>query len=138
MQQGWNSNTTKWLIVKKVLLSRIPFLINNHSKLFFKETKLDKEILILIPEAWSVPAVNKITAEQSATWIAKTGWLFLYRYFFFGFYSVKIQLGTEKRLYSFQSYYEMKHLTFSLGTTLDLLISFLRKQILLHCGFENI
>ena len=117
-QQGWISNTTKCLIVKKVFLSRVSFLINNHKQsfnvIFKKKTKkktLHRDSLVLILSVWSEPAVSKITAQQSATWMAKTGWLFLFPCFFvlfllfclkkndlvwmINFYPVKLQLGRE-------------------------------------------
>ena len=97
-QQGWICNTTKCLIVKKVFLSRVSFLINNHSKLFSKKKKnkklfkkkkkkkkLHRDSLVLILSVWSEPAVSKITVQQSATWMAKTGWLFLFSCFSFYF-----------------------------------------------------
>ena len=120
-QQDWISNTTKGLIVKKVFLSRISCLRNNHKQSFKvvfkkKKKKLHRDSLIFILYVWSEPDVSKITAQQGATWMAKTGWLFLfpcfslyfYRFVLFGFsdWFLPSEASTRKgsRCYSFQNY----------------------------------
>ena len=72
-----------------------------------KKKKLHRDSLILILYVGSEPAVSKITAQHSVTWMGKTGWLFLFPCFCFiftvlynlvaaiGFYPVKLQLGKE-------------------------------------------
>ena len=111
-QQDWISNTTKGLIVKKVFLSRISCLRNNHKQSFIVVFKKRKKNFIEIVWFWS------FMFGVSLLWVkllhnrVQLEWLklcdrFYFRVFCFiftvlyylvsviGFYPVKLQLGKE-------------------------------------------
>ena len=110
-QQDWISNTTKGLIVKKVFLSRISCLRNNHKQSFkvvFKKKKNFIEIVWFssfmfgVSLMWVKLLHNRVQLE----WL-KLGDCFYFRVFrciftvlyylvlVIGFYPVKLQLGKE-------------------------------------------